>query len=127
MRPDPDEVADGVSSGSRWRTPVVAVCGVSIVAAFVISGLQEHQLGDDPAAMIAVGLLLALVSGASTRGHPFRLGLAAMAGFPVWAVVDLALNGGHGLLPLELVFYAVYGVFGGIAATMAGWLRRRIR
>jgi peptidoglycan/LPS O-acetylase OafA/YrhL len=59
-------------------------------------------------------------------GRPIHLGLAAMAGFPMLAVIDMSLHGGHNLLPLEFAVYAVYGVFGVIAATAASALRRLI-
>lgn len=71
--------------------------------------------------MILFGCLLALVAGASRWAHPFYLGLAAMAGFPIWAAVDLALNGGHNLLPFE---FAIYVVYAGIGVLVAAGARR---
>lgn len=52
------------------------------------------------------------------------LGLVSMAGFPVWALVDMLMHGGHSLLPIELAFYAVYGGLGvGVAAIAARCVR----
>ncbi len=59
-------------------------------------------------------------------GHPIHLGLAAMAGFPILAVIDMSLHGGHNLLPLGFAAYAVYGVVRIVAATVANALRRLI-
>jgi hypothetical protein len=98
----------------------------STVGAFVISGSQQRPLGDDPLAMLALGCLLAMTCGALSRGRPVLLGFAAMAGFPVWAVVDLVRGGDHSLLPVEFAFYAGYGLIGAAAAALTGSLRRML-
>ena len=51
------------------------------------------------------------------------LGLASMAGFPVGALIDLAMHGGHNLLPFEFALYAVYGLLGVVVAAIANWCR----
>lgn len=41
-----------------------------------------------------------------------------MIGFPVWAAVDLARNGGHNLLPFEVAIYGAYFVLGTFVAAI---------
>ena len=54
--------------------------------------------------------------------RPNDLAVAAVAVFPLWSVVDLAMNGGHNLLPFEWMFYGFYAglVFLGILAGRSG-------
>ena len=76
--------------------------------------------------MLVCGCCLAALTAYLRMGRPIHLGLAAMAGFPILAVIDLSLHGGHNLLPLEFAVYAFYGVVGVVAATVANALRRLI-
>jgi hypothetical protein len=57
-------------------------------------------------------------------GRPLFVGLAAMAGFPVAALVDMVRNGGHNLFPLEFALYAVYGGLGVFVALIVGVRRK---
>ena len=96
---------------------VLAVVGaVSTIVAFVLTVLQSQALGDAPVSMLACGSLLAFVAGALCKARALHLGIAAMGGFPIVAVIDLGLHGGHTLLPFEFALYAVYA---GIAVVMA--------
>jgi len=106
------------STGRQIRAAAI-VALVSSVAACGLDAVQARPLGDEPVAMILFGCVLALVSGASRWGHPFYLGLAAMAGFPIWSAVDLALNGGHNLLPFEFAIYLIYAGIGVVVAAVA--------
>jgi peptidoglycan/LPS O-acetylase OafA/YrhL len=100
----------------RRRFAVAVVAAVSTAAAIAIEAVQRQPLGDEPIAMILVGCFLAILTAALRLGHPPHLGLAAMAGFPAWAVIDLVLHGGHTLLPFEFALYAIYGGLGVVAA-----------
>ncbi len=97
---------------------VVGLLLLSVLAAFVIAAGQSRPLGDEPLVMLVVGGLLALFAGGLRLARPMFVGFAAMAGFPVWAVVDLARHGGHNLLPFEFGIYAVYGAIGAAAAAI---------
>ena len=48
-----------------------------------------------------------------------------MAGFPIWALFDLLLHGGHSMLPFEFAIYAVYGGVGVAVASIAARGRRK--
>lgn len=111
----------------RLSSGLAAVALVSIVGAFVLANLQSHPLGDEPLSMLAFGGVLAVVAGALVLPMPRLAGLLAMSGFPVWAAVDLARNGGHTLLPFEFGLYAVYGVIGVGLSLLARSLRVRAK
>ena len=96
------------------RAVFVAVS--SAVVAIVLGVLQHRPLGDDPVAMIVSGCGLAAFAGAMRLGRPALIGLAAMVGFPIQALIDLVRHGGHNLLPLEFAFYAAYGALGVLVA-----------
>jgi hypothetical protein len=98
---------------------VVCVAALSTVIALALEAAQEQHLGDQPGAMIVWGCSLAVLTGALRLGRPILLGLASMAGFPVAALIDLALHGGHNMLPIEFLFYGFYAVPGVIAAAIA--------
>jgi hypothetical protein len=68
--------------------------------------------------MILTGSFLAMVSGRIRVAKPLALGIASMIGFPVWAAVDLARNGGHNLLPFEVAIYGAYFVLGTFVAAI---------
>lgn len=107
----------------RQFAVVGLVAALSIVAAIAFGVTQQQPLGDDPVTMIVCGCLLAALTGALRLAHPALLGLASMVGFPVWALIDLALHGGHNLLPVEFALYAVYGGLGVAVAATAKRLR----
>lgn len=106
-------------STRRRRIIVSIVAGLSTVIAIVLGVVQERPLGDDPVVMIACGCLLAAVAGVLRVGKPVLPGFASMAGFPAWALIDLALHGGHNMLPFEFAFYAAYGGLGVAVAAIA--------
>jgi len=116
------------SQSSRKRPYVVVaiVVALSTASAFGIEVFQDRHVGDEPVAMLVCGCCLAALTAYLRMGRPIHLGLAAMAGFPILAVIDLSLHGGHNLLPLEFAVYAFYGVVGVVAATVANALRRLI-
>lgn len=116
------------SQFSRKRSFVVVaiVVALSTATAFGIEVFQNRHIGDEPVAMLVCGCCLAALTAYLRMGRPIHLGLAAMAGFPTLALIDMSLHGGHNLLPLEFAAYAVYGIFGVIAATAASALRRLI-
>jgi len=119
MTPTTDQAPDAQSQRGRQRAFVGLVATSSAVAAIVIGAAQQQPLGDDPLAMILCGCLLAGLAGALRLARSVPLGLASMVGFPAWALLDLAMNGGHNLLPLELAIYAVYGGLGVAVAAIA--------
>jgi len=102
------------SSAQRGRsaTTIAIVAALSILAAFAIAAAQGRQLGDEPLAMIGVGCAIAGVASFMRLGRPLFVGLAAMVGFPVAAVVDMVRNGGHNLFPIEFALYALYAGLG---------------
>jgi hypothetical protein len=109
-------------STRRHRRMVgLLVAAASTAMAMVLGIAQQRPLGDEPVAMIVCGGSLAALTGALRLGHPALLGLASMAGFPVWALIDLGWHGGHSLLPLEFAFYAAYA---GLAIAVAAMARR---
>ena len=94
---------------------------LSSLLAFGIDAGLRRPLGDEPLGMLLAGCLLAGAAAGCRAARPVVAGLAAMSGFPIWAVVDLLRNGGHNLLPFEL---AIYGVYGGIGVAVAAVVRR---
>lgn len=52
---------------------------------------------------------------------PWILGFATILTLPVWSAADLALGGGHNLLPFEWLIYGMYGLVGCAGA----WAGRR--
>lgn len=104
---------------------VVGLVALSVLAAFVIAASQSRPLGDEPLVMLVVGGLLAFGAGGLRLARSMFVGFAAMAGFPIWAVVDLARHGGHNLLPFEFGIYALYGAIGVAVAAVGHRLRGR--
>jgi hypothetical protein len=84
---------------------------------------QRQQLGDQPLTMLACGCVLACIAGGVVRRSSLALGVAATAGFPLSAIVDLLLHGGHSLLPIEFAFYAAYAGIGALCALAGRALR----
>jgi len=88
------------------------------------SSLGGGGLGDHPGLMLCIGAALALAGGLLAAAPAALVGIAAMAGFPVNAVVDLIRGGDHSLLPIE---FALYGVYMGLGAVVARVGRRLVR
>lgn len=106
----------------------VCVLGVtSTLAAIGVTLIQAKPIGEDPFAMLGVVGALAVAGGSAPVGRELHLGFAAAAGFPVLALFDLALHGGHSLFGVEVAVYAVYGVGAAGLAHLARVLRRRGR
>jgi peptidoglycan/LPS O-acetylase OafA/YrhL len=101
------------STGEKWLPWILAA--ISTAAAFASHALFGAP-GDHPLPLLGFGCLVAFVGGSARRTGPVLVGLAALAGFPVEALVDLLLRGGHSLLPFEFIFYALYGGAGVVAA-----------
>jgi len=117
------QVPESQSTRGRQHVAVAIVVALSTAAAFGFEVFQGRHVGDEPVAMILCGCVLAALTAFLRMGHPIHLGLAAMSGFPILAVIDMSLHGGHNLLPLEFAAYAVYGVIGVVAATVVNALR----
>jgi peptidoglycan/LPS O-acetylase OafA/YrhL len=113
--------AASVPAPSSWLAPVL-VAVLSTIAGGAALALQGRSLGDDPLVMLALGGVLAFVAGLTTSASPWRLGIAAMLGFPVWAVVDMVRGGDHNLFPFEFAMYAVYAAVGGLMVGLGRWL-----
>ncbi|HEX5053341.1 MAG TPA: hypothetical protein VFZ65_16310 [Planctomycetota bacterium] len=103
---------------------IFVVAGLSTLVAVLLAG-SHRQPGDHPLMLLGFGGVLALLAGASRKAPALHLGMAAMSGFPIGALLDLARHGGHNLLPIEFALYAVYaGV--GVVVAFAGQLLGRI-
>jgi hypothetical protein len=115
-------------------TFILLLTALSCIAAFGIDATQGRNLGDAPGAMLSIAFCTAVIAGTLRLASPIFVGMALASGFPVWAMIDLARNGGHGLLPFEFVFYASYGVFcivgasvAHLAAMVLAFIVRRVR
>lgn len=106
------------ASGARRVATIAILVALSTVAALVITAAQGRQLGDEPFAMLGVGCVIAGVASFMRLGRPWYVGLAAMAGFPIAALIDMVRNGGHNLFPFEFALYAVYAGLGVFIATV---------
>ena len=76
-----------------------------------VEGMKPYSLALLFAAGAALGFL-----GASSA---WMLGFATILTFPVWSAADLAINGGHNLLPIEWLIYGIYGLVGCAGALAA--------
>ena len=115
---DPLAVPSSASSDGH-RVVLAVVVAVSAVVAVVLTVAQGHALGDEPLTMLGCGSVLAFAAGVLSSARAMHVGIAAMGGFPIVAVVDLCLNGGHTMLPFEFAFYAIcMGI--GVALAHAG-------
>ncbi len=103
---------------------------LAIVLAVQSSLGPKASVADRPWVPLLAGCALALVAGVLTLAPAKWLGIAALAGFPLWAIGDLVLRPGphdgpeHGLLPFELGIYGVYMVLGVLCAAIGRWLQR---
>jgi len=104
------------STREKWLPWILAA--ISTAAAFASHGLFGAP-GDHPFPLLGFGCLVAFAVGAARRTRPMLVGLAALAGFPVEALIDLLLHGGHNLLPIEFAVYALYGG-AGVGAAFVG-------
>ena len=73
-------------------------------------------IGDAVEGLKPVSLFLLLLLGCFVgffgRASALLLAVSAVAVFPIWSILDLALGSeGHNLLPFEWMFYAFYGSF----------------
>lgn len=111
----------------------VGVLSVIVVLATQAAIGPRSSVGDHPAVPLLTGLAFAFAAGIGTRSPASALGIAAMVGFPVWAIGDLVLHPGphegpeHGLLPIELLLYGGYMVLGYVAALLGRRLGRARR
>lgn len=94
-----------------------ALVAVSTTAAFA-SHAMFGAPGDQPVFLLGVGCVLSFAVGSLRKARPVVAGFASLAGFPLEAIVDLALHGGHNLLPFEFAFYAIYAGLGALAAVL---------
>jgi peptidoglycan/LPS O-acetylase OafA/YrhL len=124
MTHTPHDEPRASAPAARRALNIVVVAALSTLAAFAIAAAQDRQLGDEPLAMIGVGCVFAGGASSMRVGRPLFVGLAAMAGFPVAALVDMVRNGGHNLFPLEFALYAVYGGLGVFVALIVGVRRK---
>jgi len=122
-RPHNDEPT-AAPSNRRSHGVVPLVAGISTVMAFVADSASKRPLGDEPFGMLVLACLLAAFMAATSAASPMLVGAAAMAGFPIWSLVDLALHGGHNLLPFEFAIYGVYMLIGVAVAMVSAWLWR---
>ena len=61
---------------------------------------------------IVLLVLVSFAAGVFGRGPVWLVGPATLFAFPVWAVIDTAAgSGGHDLIPIELLAYAVSSLF----------------
>ena len=102
--------------------PLVGIAAVSTILAVE----QQRSPGDHPFPLLAYGCILSALASVLRLGPPVLVGLAAMAGFPIGATIDLILEGGHTMLPFEFVFYAIYAVVGVVVAIIGDWVGRAI-
>lgn len=115
--------AEDATEMPRSTTPV-SPAGVAVVVALaffstalaVVLREVSHAPGDRPFTLLVAGCAVAFLVGTTRIAPSVLVGLAAQAGFPVAAMLDLARNGGHSLLPFEFLFYAVYVMLGAAAA-----------
>ena len=108
------------------KKAIVFVAVLSTIAGFVVQAQQVQVLGDVPGVMLICGWVLAFATGVLRLGHCLFFGAAAMAGFFITAGVDLILNGGHNLLPIEFGFYAFYALSAVVVAFLTGLLASRL-
>lgn len=101
---------------------VVLVC-IAVVST-VLALRQQRSPGDDPVPLLAFGCILAAVTSLLRLGPPVLVGLAAMAGFPIGAMIDLILHGGHTMLPFEFFCYALYAAAGVVVAMIGSRVSR---
>lgn len=102
------------------RLAAPAACALLSTAAAFASHARFGAPGDQPLPLLGFACSLAFAVAALRRATPVAIGLAALAGFPIEAAIDLVLHGGHDLLPLEFAFYGAYGLLGVLAAHL-GW------
>lgn len=109
---------------------VLGAVSLAIVLAEQSTLAPASSVADRPLVPLLAGCALALVAGVCSRAPAKWLGIAALAGFPLWAIGDLVLRPGphdgpeHGLLPFEFAFYGVYMALGVLCAAIGRWLQR---
>ena len=98
-------ITPGPAQPASPRRASAAAIAVPLVLALSSTAfaIALHQRtgapGDQPFTLLL--LAAAFVVGATRVAPSVRVGLAALAGFPVEAVVALTQHGGHSLLPIE--------------------------
>src|SRR5262245_18358933 len=117
--PPHDPLAVPTPASNGHRVVLAAVVAIRLIVAVVLTVAQGRALGDEPYAMLGCGSVLAFAAGVLSSARALHVGIAAMGGFPIVAVVVLCLNGGHTLLPFEFAFYAIYAGIG-VALAHAG-------
>ena len=108
----------------RFLVPGVLLA-ISTGAAFA-SHAMFGAPGDHPVFLLVVGCVLAVAVGTLRMAPPVAAGFASLAGFPIEAIVDLALHGGHNLLPFEFLIYAAYGFLGVLLAKLGRAVGARV-
>ena len=115
------------------------VAGLLVIALPVAfdPALPQHQaafmpfIGNAVEELKPVSLILLFVLGGFLgwfgRAPVVLTGPATVAAFPAWSVVDMAMGGGHTLLPFEWFLYGAYSVIGLAGATLTRFFRRERR
>lgn len=115
-----------------WPTVTLAILSLATVLAVQAAVAPRSSVSDQPMLPLAVGVGLALFAGISTRVSIVALGVAAMIGFPLWAIGDMLLHPGphdgpeHNLLPFEFLLYGFYMALACVAALVGRGLRTRM-
>ena len=103
------------------------VPGLLVVLSTSLAVIQTQNgkaPGDEPGRLLGLGCAMAFLAALFPRSSPVPIGLAALSGFPIGAAINLALRGGHNLLPFEFAFYAGYMAIG-VGTATPGWLVSR--
>ncbi len=58
---------------------------------------------------LALLFLLGLFFGVLGKAPAWAVGCAAVASFPAWSAIDMAMGGDHNLFPIEWLIYGFYG------------------
>ncbi len=117
---------------------LVSVAGTAVVVAapYLIGARLDYQ-GFLPwmrpgiesfSKLSAAGLfIVGLVAGYLRPGKPLVWGLATMALYPIWAIIEMTLDPtSHNLWPLEFIMYFVYSLIPTTGAAISGVLKPRL-
>jgi hypothetical protein len=119
--PEPTQTTKASPTAATAATAVAAPIVLALFSTALAVALHEGTgaPGDHPLTLLIIGCVTAFAVGASGIAPGIHVGLAALAGFPLEAILDLALHGGHTLLPFEFAFYGLYLALG-VAAALLG-------
>jgi hypothetical protein len=124
--------AEATRRRAVWPVFALAILSLAAVLIVQVNVAPRSSAADQPLLPLAIGLGLALLAGWGTTTAVLLLGVAAVVGFPLWAIGDMLLHPGphdgpeHNLLPFEFLMYGFYMALAYLAALVGRGLRGRI-